>query len=114
MNRVADWYSTRLKGQVVTPTILPGYLSSWAQYTVLLENSREREDVQARLKAEGIPTNIYYPRGLHQQEALRWMGLGDDIYPNTVEASNRCLSLPMHPYLTEIEVGMICDAILRE
>lgn len=113
VNRAADWYTARLKGRVVTPTILPGFLSSWAQYTILLENSREREAVQAKLKAEGIPTNIYYPRGLHQQEAYRWMELGDETYPSTVEAAQRCLSLPMHPYLTENDVDMICNAILN-
>ena len=113
VNRVAGWYTARLKERVVTPTVLPGYLSSWAQYTILLEDGKDREAVQAKLKAEEIPTNIYYPRGLHQQEAYRWLGLKDENYPNTVQAARRCLSLPMHPYLTEKDVDRIC-AVMTE
>ena len=114
VNRIADWYSKRLRYKFVTPTVLPGYLSSWAQYTILLNNRQERDRMQAKLKAADIPSMIYYPRGLHQQEAYKWMGLDDSLYPNTVEATKRCLSLPMHPYLTEGEVGRICKVLLEE
>ena len=111
VNRVAGWYTERLKGRFITPTVLPGFCSSWAQYTILLENREERDNIQARLKKKGIPSMVYYPRGLHQQEAYKWMGLRDDVYPNTIKATNRVLSLPMHPYLTEEEVDMVCDVL---
>lgn len=113
VNRVADWYTERLKSQFVTPTVLEGFRSSWAQYTILLDNNKERDAMQQKLKAQGIPSMIYYPRGLHQQEAYRWMNLDDSMYTNTIEATKRCLSLPMHPYLKEEEVEMICNALLK-
>lgn len=112
VNKVAEWYTQRLKGKFVTPTVLDGFLSSWAQYTILLENSAERDAMQARLKNKGVPSMIYYPRGLHQQKAYKWMGLYDEVYPNTCEATKRCLSLPMHPYLEEDDVDMICEAMM--
>ena len=112
VNRVADWYTQRLQNRFVTPTVLPGFLSSWAQYTILLEGRAARDAMQARLKGQGIPSMVYYPRGLHQQEAYRWMDLCDDLYPNTVEATKRVLSLPMHPYLTESDVEQICKVLL--
>jgi len=112
VNRVSDWYTARLRDRYVTPTVLPGFLSSWAQYTILLENKTERDAMQTKLKAQGIPSMVYYPRGLHQQEAYQWMGLDDSAYSNTMEASRRVLSLPMHPYLTEEEVDFICKAML--
>lgn len=114
VNRVANWYTERLKGHFVTPTILPGFLSSWAQYTILLESRDSRNNMQAHLKAEGIPSMVYYPRGIHQQEVYSWMGLGDWMYPNTIEAANRVLSLPMYPYLKEEEVDTICKALLKK
>lgn len=114
VNRIADWYTERLKDKFVTPTVLPGFLSSWAQYTILLKDKESRDAMQLKLKEQGIPSMIYYPRGLHQQEAYKWMGLSDVIYPNTVEATKRCLSLPMHPYLLEEDVDMICKALLAE
>ena len=112
VNRAAGWYTERLKDHFVTPTVLDGFISSWAQYTLLLKDRKTRDAMQARLKEQGIPTMIYYPRGLHQQEAYRWMNLDDAMYPNTVEASNRCLSLPMHPYLKEEDAEEVCRALL--
>lgn len=114
VNDVANWYTKRLKGKVVTPTILDGYLSSWAQYTILLENKEERDMLQAKLKENGIPSMIYYPRGMHQQQAFRNLNLNDEDYLNTVEATKRVLSLPMHPYMNEEDVEYICSVILKE
>lgn len=112
VNRVAQWYTENLQDKYVTPTVLDGFVSSWAQYTILLENREKRDDMQSYLKEQGIPSMVYYPRGLHQQEAYKWMDLSDDDYPNTIEATNCVLSLPMHPYLKEEEVSFICKTIL--
>lgn len=112
VNQVADEYTKRLKHYFVTPTVLPGFYSSWAQYTILLENQEVRDEMQDKLKTQGIPTMVYYPRGLHQQEAYKWMELSDAMYPDTIEATKRCLSLPIHPYLKEEEIEIICKALL--
>lgn len=112
VNNVAQWYTDRLSFKYKTPTVLDGFYSSWAQYTILLNNRSERDAIQAKLKAQGIPSMIYYPRGLHQQEAYKDMALSDEMYPNTVKATDRCLSLPMHPYLTKAEVELISKNII--
>ena len=113
VNRVAEKYTDALKGRVVTPTVPDGFISSWAQYSILLENKEKRDALQRALKEKGIPTMIYYPRGLHQQEAYRWMGLSDEEYPNTVLATERVLSLPMHPYMEEKEQIYIINSLLE-
>ena len=113
VNKAANWYTEKLAGRFVTPTVLDGFYSSWAQYTILLDNKEDRDSMQAKLKSVGIPSMIYYPRGLHQQEAYTWMKLSDDLYPNTIKATKRVLSLPMHPYLTEDVVDQICDELLK-
>ena len=107
VNMVAKKYTAALTGKVVTPTVPAGYLSSWAQYTILLENQAQRSAVQARLKESGIPSMIYYPRGLHQQAAYKRMKLSDTDYPNTIAATQRVLSLPMHPYMKDEEQQFI-------
>ena len=112
VNKAADWYTSRLSNDFITPTVLEGFRSSWAQYTILLNDKNSRDCMLAKLKEQGIPSMIYYPRGLHQQEAYRWMNLSDEMYPNTIEATKRCLSLPMHPYLSEDDVDTICKAIV--
>lgn len=113
VNSVARWYTERLKDKFITPTIPNEYYSSWAQYTLMLEDEKERDEIQAKLKEKGIPSMIYYPRGMHQQEAYRWMNLRDEMFPNTVSATKRVLSLPMHPYLSEEMVDEVVNAILK-
>ena len=114
VNKVASLYNERLKDRFITPTVLEGFISSWAQYTILLSDREERDAMQVYLREKGIPSMVYYPRGLHQQEAYKWMGLDDEMYPNTIEASNRVLSLPMHPYLTEEQIDGICTTLLSQ
>ena len=111
VNRVAASYTAKLKDKFVVPTVLPGFYSSWAQYTILLENETKRNEAQKALKEQGIPSMIYYPRGLHQQEAYRSMALSDDAFPKTLEATKGCLSLPMHPYLEEADIEKICKVL---
>ena len=113
VNRVARRYTAALKDRVVPPTVPAGYLSSWAQYTVLLPDRKIRDRVQAALKEQGIPSMVYYPRGLHQQKAYAWMRLSDTDYPNTIEATNRVLSLPMHPYLKPEDQDTVIRALLE-
>lgn len=113
VNKVASWYEERLKDSVVTPNIPEGYLSSWAQYTIRLENKDARDNLQKKLKEEGVPSMIYYPRGMHQQEVFKYMNLSDELYPNTVEATKTVLSLPMHPYMDEETVETISNLIKK-
>lgn len=113
VNQVANWYTQRLKNKFVTPIVLEGFYSSWAQYTILMDSRDERDFMQKYLKKQGIPSMVYYPRGLHQQEAYQWMNLNDDDYSNTIEATNRVLSLPMHPYLTEEDVDTVVRAMMK-
>lgn len=113
VNKVAGWYTERLKDRVVTPYIPEGYYSSWAQYTIRLKNKEDRDALQAKLKESGIPSMIYYPRGMHQQQVFKYMNLSEELYPNVVEATKTVLSLPMHPYLDEETVDEICKVILK-
>ena len=114
VNTVADRYTKAFRDKMTVPLIPEGFYSSWAQYTLLLDSKEQRDSLQKKLKEKGIPTMVYYPRGLHQQEAYSWMGLGDEDYPNTVSAAHRVLSLPMHPYLTEEDQALIINSVLKE
>lgn len=113
INRVADRYTEHLKDHVITPTVPEDYRSSWAQYTILLENKEQRDRVSAEMKEKGIPTMVYYPRGLHQQEAFRKLNQSDADYPNTMEATGRVLSLPMHPYLSNEDQDLAIRKLLE-
>lgn len=113
VNKIADRYTEVLKDRMVTPIVPDGFISSWAQYTIRLENCEQRNAVQAKLKEKGIPTMIYYPRGMHRQQVFSSMNLNDELFPNAVKAAETVLSLPMHPYLEEKDQQFILDSLLE-
>jgi len=107
---IAQRYTLRLGGHVATPQTPTGDdRFAWAQYTIKVE---DRDGVQARLKAAGVPSNIYYPRPMHLQPAYLEYGAGEGSLPVSEQLSRVVLSLPMHPYLTDSEVDHVCDAVL--
>lgn len=95
-NKVAARYTAALHNQVRCPVVPEGVVSTWAQYTLRLEN---RDAVQESLKEAGIPSVVYYPRPLHRQSAYSTYSTGD--LPVSERLSQEVLSLPMHPYLDE-------------
>jgi len=95
-NCSADSYTRRLSTKYKTPTVPIGFKSSWAQYTLVVD---ERLNVIDQFKEAGIPTVIYYAKCLHQQKAFSHLSYCDDDFPNASILANTVLSLPMHPYL---------------
>ncbi|MCQ2305163.1 MAG: DegT/DnrJ/EryC1/StrS family aminotransferase [Bacteroidales bacterium] len=111
VNKVAARYTEKLKDVVKTPIVPEGYYSSWAQYTLQLESEEQRAGLQAALKALDIPTAIYYPIPMHQQTAFKYLNPDDNRCPVSERIAKTVLSLPIHPYLSEKDQDMICDAV---
>lgn len=84
---------------LTVPMIPPGYQSAWAQYSLLSRSGQHREILLEKLKQEGIPTAIYYPKPLHLQRALAYLGYGAGDFPISEDCAGRIFSIPMHPYL---------------
>jgi dTDP-4-amino-4,6-dideoxygalactose transaminase len=94
-NRVAARYAEGLGDLVKTPAVIEGGVSVWAQYTIELAG---RDGLIAHLKAEGIPTAVYYPVPLHRQTPYAHYPQPGGL-PVTEAAADRVISLPMHAYL---------------
>ena len=109
--RVAHYYDSRLGNAVVTPARVANSTSSWAIYAILLRDQAMRDHVQQSLRADGVPTAIYYPRPLHLQPAYRHHHNGTPL-PVSEDLSGRILALPIHPYLSEADMARICDRVL--
>lgn len=108
---VAWAYAQQLKGKVTTPVMPPdGDRFAWAQYTIKVE---EREAVQARLKAAGVPTNVYYPRPMHLQPVYAELVDRKGRLLVSEQLSRTVLSLPMHPYLSTEQIDRVCHQILK-
>ena len=120
INLAALQYTKRLKDIVATPVIPEGFLSSWAQYTIRLRDKSQRDALQAALKAEGIPSMVYYPKPMHLQTAFASLSFrakpqaeSRNLCPVATSLCDRVLSLPMHPYLTVEQIDTVCNAIRK-
>lgn len=110
-NEAAMRYTEHLRDVVKVPEIPEGYSSAWAQYSILLKDSEERSGLQACLKEQGVPTMIYYPRGLHQQTVFRGCCLYGERLGTTESVCTRVLALPISPYLKKEDQDRIIRLI---
>ena len=106
--RVAECYAKGLGDVVKLPTVAPDATTAWAQYTVLVDN---RDLVAIRLKEQGIPTAVHYPKALHQQPAYTSCPRPEGGLPVSEMLAASVLSLPMHPYLTEAAQDRVIKAL---
>jgi len=116
--QVAERYSqlfTSLRGAsgdtaIHIPYIEPHNISSWAQYTIRVQN---RDTVQQKMKQAGIPTAVHYPIPLNKQPAVADATVQ---LPRGDEAAEQVISLPMHQYLSRADqqttVSLCRDQIL--
>ena len=108
---VAEAYNARLdRDDITLPEVAPHNTSVYAQYTILCE---DRDSVQIALKKAEIPAVPYYAVPLHLQPVFNDLGHAKGDFPVTELVSDRCLSLPMNPYLTEEEIDRVCQAVLN-
>jgi UDP-2-acetamido-2-deoxy-ribo-hexuluronate aminotransferase len=109
--KIGDKYSKLLNKtckNVITPFIEKHNTSVYAQYTIQVEN---REEVAGKLNAAGIPTAVHYPIPLNLQPVFAYLDQGPGSFPLAEAAAKSVMSLPMHPYLTDEEIGRIADVL---
>lgn len=111
-NQLAEFYTQSLRDVkgIKTPIVPQGYLSSWAQYTMQVD---ERDGLMAHLKAAGVPSMVYYPKTMSQTVALQpYEQHQFGSLARSEALTQSVLSLPMHAYLTEQEKQSIVDAVI--
>jgi dTDP-4-amino-4,6-dideoxygalactose transaminase len=110
-NEVAARYARGLGNVVTVPLLASGCTSVWAQYTIRLPKGTNRDDFAAALRAQGIPTAIYYTKSMHQQTAYRDFPIADGGLPASERLSDDVISLPMHAYLDEATQQRVIEAV---
>ena len=106
-NKIAKRYNEAFASSYKTPTIPKDDVCVWAQYTLQVKDEADREKAMLKFKERGIPTNIYYPKPLHQQTAYNRFPHASNMSVSEY-ASRTVFSLPISPYLSDEEVEFIC------
>lgn len=107
-NKVANRYAEGLDGHVLAyPKVIEGGVSVWAQYVIEHEN---RDGLAAHLRANEIPTAVYYPVPMHMQDPYSHFPQPGGL-PVTEKKAETVIALPMHPYLEPADQDRVIDAI---
>ncbi len=107
----AAYYHHALDGVVEVQKLDDGVTSSWAQYVVKLPYGTDRAAFQAALKDNGVPTAIYYPKGMHEQAPYVHYPVATGGLPVTEDCCTRVVALPMHPYLDNATQDRVIAAV---
>ncbi len=108
--RVAERYAAGLADVVAVPVVPEGHISTWAQYTIRVPAAK-RTAIADALRAQGVPTAIYYPRPLHRQTAYKDFPAAGNGLPVSERLADEVLSLPMHAYLEAADQDRIVAAL---
>ena len=109
--KVAEYYTQNIHKMFITPLVPSKYLSSWAQYSILIPGTLDRGKVIDNLSREGIPSMVYYKIPVHLQEGYKKYGFSKGDMQISEDISDRILSLPMHPYLNKDEQNHIINSL---
>ena len=103
-NIIAKEYLKELKDYYELPFIPKGTSSAWAQFTL---QTKRRSKVLNFLREKNIPTAIYYPIPMHKQPAYKNYNTNHLDLNNSIELSKCVFSIPIHPYLDNIQIEFI-------
>ena len=107
--QVAAWYELGFGSSDVVVPRSPHGEHVYNLYTI---RTPGRDRVKERLETAGIGFSVCYPVPLHLQPVYRHLGYSEGDLPNADRASRECISLPIHPYMTEGQVARVVDVVL--
>ena len=115
LKKLAGWTETRQRNAyfltnnisgVITPPTADNAVHVFHQYTIrVVEQDRDR--FAEELAKRGVGSGVYYPTPVHR---LPSFGLSTDL-PVTEQVARECLSLPVHPSLTQANLESIVSAV---
>ena len=110
-NNAAACYSAALSDHMAVPKIPTGYLSSWAQYTMLDDNRSQLMDTLAK---DDIPSMIYYKTCMHQQTAFAHLKYAHSDFPVATSLANRVFSIPMSGYIGSGDITRVIRSLSKD
>jgi dTDP-4-amino-4,6-dideoxygalactose transaminase len=106
-NYIANQYISKINNNFIKILKTPDYCL-YNTYHIFIIMTEYRDDLINFLKDLNIPTLIHYPIPIELTKAFYNENTNNT---KTIEFSNKILSLPMHPFLTDDEINHICESI---
>lgn len=101
----AAFLSNNIKG-VIVPPVAQGAVHVYHQYTIRVVG-QDRDAFADELTKQGVGNGVYYPTPIHR---LPSFGLSLDL-PTTEQVTHECLSLPVHPSLSQSDLEKIVSVV---
>lgn len=110
-NQAAQYYTQQLKNikDIIVPKELPNSTHVYHQYTIKVLNNK-RDMLKQFLAEAGIPSMIYYPLPLQEQEAFNEISITAEVLDTAEKLAYSVLSIPIH---TEITTSQQDEVIRR-
>lgn len=106
---LAEIYRQRLAGAPVT--VPNDGADARHVYHLFIIEVEERSRFEQQLKAQGIPTSIYYPQPLHLNEPLKHLGYKSGDFPVSERASERTISIPFYPEISDQQIERVMEVV---
>lgn len=114
--KAASYYTQQLKAfdpdeiLIITPKESMNSTHVYHQYTLKIKNNK-RDEMKAYLAEQGIPSMIYYPLPLQEQEAFMPITRTGERLDNSKTCAYSVLSLPIHTEMTKDMQDLVLNAI---
>lgn len=105
--QVAQRYISHLPQHIELLEVAAERVSTYAQFTLTTD---KRDDLRQHLQAMNVPSAVYYPRPLHQQQVYQEI-VGQLTLPVTEKLALRVLSLPMCAFLEQSNQEKVIDSV---
>jgi dTDP-4-amino-4,6-dideoxygalactose transaminase len=114
-NYAANYYNQAFASnpKIKTPAIGTYTDHVFHQYTLVLDESIDRDKLREKLTELDIPAMIYYPVPLHMQKAYKSDRYNEGDFPVSEHLAKHVISLPMHTELEDEQLAYITENVNR-
>jgi dTDP-4-amino-4,6-dideoxygalactose transaminase len=91
--------------------LLPKVVADRHIFNQYVIRTKRRDELKSALQKKGVSTEIYYPVPMHLQECFAYLGHKAGAFPQSEQAANETLALPIYPELTQQQADYVVQSV---